>query len=263
MVAQFGRIGSGPGEFRHVSLLPSYDSANATVFDGVNRRLTLISVDSGSTSQAFVNVLSGSKEGFNPEYRFSDGRMLALMIFRTPGETFGFALPGPYSRRLIAAANDSSILIASTGEFSFKVYSHKGTLRCIVRVNGLRRPVTKSIRKAYRSELMATATDAKTRRTWEARSADEVFQDSLPAFDQLMFDRRGNIWSRRSATADELSAEWLVFSVSGMPLAVVTAPRAFTFRDILDSSILGIWTDEWSREQVREYQLARSSDPRD
>jgi hypothetical protein len=295
-VASFGRQGSGPGEYGHVDLIGSGDRSTAVVFDAMNRRITKLSLDSSHLSlidlrsgdEANVNpeylfsdrtllgrIPSALPDDAPANGSFRDTERVVIVdsalrlqadlgrhagsdvVVRQAGETFGFALDAPYSRRLITHANDSTILLASTGPFVIGVYSVDGTMRRSIRVSGLRRPVTKQIRQAYRAELLASAANDAVRKAWELRSADEVFLDSLPAFDQMLFDRGGDIWVRLSATAAEKQATWLVLTTRGELVARLQAPSAFTFHDILDDSILGIWTDEWSREQVREYALKR------
>jgi hypothetical protein len=181
------------------------------------------------------------------------------VVVRQAGETFGFALDAPYSRQLLASVNDSTIVLASTGPFTIGVYTVGGELRRSIRVTDARRAVSRPMREAYRAGLLASAANDAVRKAWELRAADDVFPDSLPAFDQLLLSRRGELWVRLSASTAETQARWLVFTTDGKLKARLTAPSAFSFHDISDGTILGVWTDEWSREQIREYALQRPS----
>lgn len=293
-----GRFGAGPSEFRHLDLVGSFDASVATIFDALNRRLSILSFDSAPSR--YINLAQGPRGGLNPEYRFRDGRLLARIprgvpkdaprngVYRDteqvvivdstaglqvdfgahagvdihahePGLTFGFALDAPFSRRLFVAANDSAVLLASSGAFTFSIYRPSGELSRIVRVNGSRQAVTAKMRRAYRESLMKTATDERTRIAWEMRSADEVFPDSMPAYDQLVLAREGHVWVRLASAGDREIAEWLVFDLQGAPLARVGVPAALALHDIDGTAVLGVWTDEWSREQVRGYHIVRAA----
>jgi hypothetical protein len=105
---------------------------------------------------------------------------------------------------------------------------------------------------------MKTATDESTRIAWEMRSADEVFPDSLPAYDQLVLARDGHVWIRVASGGHSENAEWLVFDLQGTPRFRLRLPSALTLHDIDGTALLGVWTDEWSREQVRGYHLLRT-----
>lgn len=155
------------------------------------------------------------------------------LVSRPAGETYGFLLPAPYARKLLVGANDSAIVLSSTGAFDVQLYSAEGRLRRRIRFPELQRPVTRAMREEYRARLMRAATDERTRRTWELRSSDDVFGALLPAIDQLRLDRLGLLWVRRSTTVVDAHAEWLVFTQGGSLVARVQAPAMLTLHDIL------------------------------
>lgn len=295
VVWMHGRVGSGPGEYRHLQLLASSDTTSFTLHDGSARRLTVVPLDSSAFS--LVSLQASPAGPFNPVYRFPSGGLLVRtpgpgqgdqetgfardtdrvalvdsslrmavdlgmhpstdLVSRPAGETYGFLLPAPYARELLVDANDSTIVLSSTGAFDVQLYSAAGRLRRRIRFPALQRPVTRAMREEYRTRLMRTATDERTRRTWELRSSDDVFGEFLPAIDQLRLDRLGLLWVRRTTTAVDAHAEWLVFTQGGALVARVQAPAMLALHDILRSAVLGVWTDAWGREQVHEYALER------
>lgn len=68
------RIGSGPGEYRHLQLLASSDMTSFTLHDGSARRLTVVPLDSSALS--LVSLQASPAGPFNPVYRFPSGGLL-------------------------------------------------------------------------------------------------------------------------------------------------------------------------------------------
>lgn len=291
-----GGTGSGPGEFQHLRLVGSSDGETLPLFDAVGMRLTLRSLDPDTTR--IVDLRGAAAGRISPVFRFGDQRMLAKlsgppgtpqetgtsrtvdrllivdsaleldvdmgpypaddMVDRQFAEGGGVWLPSPFGRKLVAAANDSTIAISSTGPFEIRIFTDSGVPARWLRVRIPRVPVTRAMRAAHRERLLATAVDQQSRRILSQLSADDVFPDSLPAFDEMLFDGQGLLWTRLSTSAHDIESFWMVLNPGGSLVAVAAVPRDLVLHDIGEGTVLGVWTDEFGREQVHRYELQRS-----
>lgn len=180
-----------------------------------------------------------------------------MIVRDDPNDGFWYGEPTPFPSRLLLAANDSVIFVSPGGPFEILMYDAVGALRRVLRVADARRPVTKAMTEQYRARVMVFATDPVSTKEWTALSRDDVFPANLPAFDQMLVDRQGLLWLRRTVVEGDTQAEWVVVKSDGALVARLEVPAALTLHDIDEGSVLGVWTDEMKREQIRRYTLNR------
>ena len=156
------------------------------------------------------------------------------------------------------AITDSVLFLARTGRYAVGKYDHNGRLLASICVDRARKHVSQQVVKAYRTRAMRNATDAYTTREWTTLSADDVFPQELPAFDQMLVDSSGRLWVRESATELDRSALWVVLNADGHPLARLRLPAPLSVTAVNGDRILGVWNDFDAPEQVRVYRLVSS-----
>jgi len=295
LVESRGRPGRGPFEFLHLQMLKSADTSVFAFYDALQRRVTVLSAPNAEPA-TFSLVVAGQNSAI-PHVRFGDGQLLARRTGPLPaaspkgvvhgmdtlvrvdqqGRTvasFGAhmaddrvlrlnasgGLTGgrpPYRRQLLVDANDSSVVVAATGEWEMWIFGARGGNPHIVRVDRPRRAVDATMRKLYRERVLRDVRDEYGIREWTMLSNDDVFLKELPAFDQLLFDHEGSIWLRESVTLADKDARWVVFDRAGAPIARVALPAALTPFDISSNRIAGVLLDELGREQIQVWALMR------
>lgn len=296
VVRRTGRIGSGPGEFQTISLVRSTTGTSATAFDVFQRRLTSFTLT--DSSPRLWPLSPALPAGSRPVFRFRNGDLLVRTFGPRPPatprgvtrereyvrriDTLGAVradlgwhaaadrvlrdvgnghLTGgepPFGRQLLVSANDSIIVLASTGAFHFDEYDARGQLRRRVRVDGANRPVNESIRRRYRERVLSAVTDEYGKREWTMLSADDVFPRELPAFDALVVEPTGDVWVRRTPVPDsDDRAEWVVFH-AGRPIYRVMLPVGLTVYDVRDGLIAGVLRSDDGTETIALMRLPAS-----
>lgn len=291
-----GRTGRGPGEFSHIRAVASSDSTDLVAYDEIQMRLSTFHADSAIPT--IVNLASVPGGRIRPIYLYPDGSMLVRRpgplpqpsaegvvrndeeILRVMGSgaiiaDFGRhpaddrvlrarpsgGLTGgepPFGRQLHISANDSLVVVSSSGAWIVDVFDARGNLVRSVRALRRRRAVTADMRQQYRDRVLTGVTDDYGVREWTMLSTDDVFPVELPAFDLLRLDSVGAIWTRETVVDGETVARWFIFSSNGDPLGRVQLPADFVPTDILRDRIAGVWTDSLGGEQVHVFGLDRA-----
>jgi hypothetical protein len=78
----------------------------------------------------------------------------------------------------------------------------------------------------------------------------------LPTYEQLLVDRRGNVWMAEYRVLEEAHV-WQVFDPEGHWLGSVTLPDGGRISEIGEDYVLGVWRDEMDVETVRMYGLIK------
>ncbi len=296
-VSVVGRAGEGPGEFSNIRLIPSEDTNVVVAFDAIQERLTLL--DSVLRNPVVVPLAGLAFGQAIPQYRYSNSDLLVRIPEPRPepsndGVVRGSArllrmshqgiklvdygrfpaddrvlrlteqggLTGgtpPFPRRLVTASVDSMVIIAPTGAFQLELFHIGGRHVRSLRVAGDRVPVTSAMVLAYRARVMKWATDPYATREWTLLSNDDVFPKYLPAFDMAVMDRNGLLWVRETPRESETLASWIVFTRSGQPSGRASLPSAFVPSVITSSKLYGLWNDGVNAEEVRVYDLKRTT----
>ncbi len=153
-------------------------------------------------------------------------------------------------------AGVGGIVTAYGGRFELRWFDSNGTPTRVVRAEIEPTVVTDAVKsRVLRSEAATAA-----RRRQVAREGPAVPQHwaaTLPVIARVRMDRTGRVWVRRWTFDDESTAEWIVFSVNGQPIARVTLPGTFSFHDAGADYLLGRHTDDDGVQSVRMYRLPR------
>jgi hypothetical protein len=80
-------------------------------------------------------------------------------------------------------------------------------------------------------------------------------RETVPAFDRLIVDRKGNLWTRDFLVSDQDPPRWSVFDTEGRWLGTVQTPTGLEIYEIGSDWIVGKIRDELDVEYVRVYRL--------
>jgi hypothetical protein len=293
VVESHGRVGQGPGEYQHLQLIRNGNQQMLAGFDALQSRVTLHNLgDSTVATHSFAGLPIGY---LIPEHRFSNGELLvrndgglpkasekglvhgydavirvsavgapivqygkhaaADRVLRPDGPGHVIGGDPPYKRELLIAATDSFVFVSSSGNFIIDRYDLNGRLDRSIRILQPRVPVTKDMIVRYRARVMEGVKDPYGIREWTMLSADDVFPDSLPAFDVMIADRAGRIWLRESVPEDTSMATWLVLTTGGDVIGRVEFPAGFRAMDADSLRVAGVWTDPDGGQQVHVYEI--------
>jgi hypothetical protein len=153
-------------------------------------------------------------------------------------------------------AGVGGIVSAYGGRFELRWFDSNGAPARVVRAEIEPTAVTDAVKSRVLKIEAATA----ARRRQVAREGPAVPQhwaSTLPVIARVRMDRTGRVWVRRWTFDDEPTAEWIVFSVNGQPIARVTLPGTFTFHDAGADYLLGRYTDDDGVQSVRMYRLPK------
>jgi hypothetical protein len=293
-IDQRGRLGRGPGEFQHVSLIGSEDGSRLVAYDGVLQRTTVFG-DSDTITTSIAEAASTGQT--RPVFRYQNGDLLVVLSGSLPDPTrdgiirahesivrmaasgerlieYGWfagadivlrhgrngGLTGgepPFARALLVGAVDSMVVVASTGPFQFDLFNKQGALVRSVRADMKPRRVSPGMITRYRERVLRDIHDDYGVREWTMLSANDVFPKTLPAFDALLTDKSGAVWVRRSVTDEDTAAMWFVFDRSGEPIGRVTLPTNFAVTEVGLSSLVGISQDADRLQAVHVYRYSR------
>lgn len=294
-VRAWGRSGQGPGEYQNVRLLPASAHDRLVTYDALQQRVIVL--DSAGRVAAQLSLGAMGMAAIRPVSWRADSSILVQNRLRMPAPaakgtvrevetvllmsgqgdtiaTFGQfaadervlrARPGggltggdaPFQRRLLVAPADSVVYIASTGPWEVLSYGLDGKLRRALRIDLPAHSVTPEMIAAYRATVMQFAVDPRSTEEWTMLSADDVFPAHLPAFDQMLVDRKGLLWIRRTPIPVAELACWYIFDQRGMPVAKASVTSGLRVTDITANHIVGIVKDELGREAVRMYEVQR------
>ena len=79
----------------------------------------------------------------------------------------------------------------------------------------------------------------------------------LPAYEQVLLDRAGNLWTVRVRWFWSEAPVWQVLDPQGRWLGQVAMPPGGRISEIGEDYVLGVWRDEMDIETVRMYGLVK------
>lgn len=103
--------------------------------------------------------------------------------------------------------------------------------------------------------LQGARTDARRRRL-QRLFQEWTYPPFQPAYDQLVVDHEGNLWTRHYAIGSKRS-NWSVFGPTGRWLGVIEIPVGFTIKEIGSDYVLGVSVDDIGVELVQLYALEK------
>jgi hypothetical protein len=284
-----GGDGEGPGEFRSVGFIWRLGTDSLAVLDYRLFRISIFDLDGvfGRT----VRLEGGENEMVFPSGLFGDGSLLGLATLRDGGENLELGsfrdlvehrhydrdghllstlvvLPG--SELVRAARPDGSAITTGprhgltawtvTGKGSFiygpadsyeiQEWSQDGELLKVARLEKERRETPAQEITNY--EESVAAMNPQRRQLWEA----VPIAGRLPAYEQVLLDRTGNLWLLEYLLAEEAPV-WQVLDTQGVWLGEVAMPPGGRISEIGEDYVLGVWKDEMDVERIRLYGLVK------
>ena len=285
-----GRQGDGPGEFRGLRRIVRLPGDSLLAEDGIAARMTLY--DSSGTLIRSWSVPDAA--GAVPLGRLPDGSFVALAertIAPPPGYTrLQAALlryreggirdtltvqPGgewytvvcgtqsspavcgvgvPYGLRSLAAVAGPFVFVGNGERYELlRIDTRSG------RVDTLRRTVAETPlsaeRRAFFIDSIASSVPESRRAVVRQRFADAPVRQSMPYFEAIATDDRGNVWLARPQERSGTARAWDVLSSEGRFLRTVALPAALAVHAIADGFVIGVSRDEDGVEFVAVHRL--------
>lgn len=160
-------------------------------------------------------------------------------------------LPPPFGRGTGLAVGPGRIYLGDQERFEILGMDADGTLRQIVRLQGLDRTVTPEA-----MEALSLVDESGLQPEW-AQEFWAHAPETLPAFGRIVLDALGNLWVSDYVITGEPPRRWLVFSPDGALRGRVEVPAGLTVLEIGMSHLLGVTRGEGVPQEVRRYGLER------
>lgn len=291
LLAELGRAGEGPGEFRSINAAFGYRSDSLLVHDRRLNRVTIFSLQGGEP-RVFTPRPSDESLG-RPAIvgTLSDGRMLARQdlpsgvdglsrvtstlsvlgsegaeetrigsfsgdeIFLHRSEGFTASLPRPYPIRLFTATAGDAVLIGDGGAGSIERWTAGGSLA--FRWQSSERPTALdgTAQEEHREALLAdNPMPPGMAEPWAAGIRELPYPDSLPLFAGMLVDESRKVWVWRERS-DDGATNWAVIDTDGKLVGVVELASEVTVFAVTATSVLAVGTDEFDVEYVEVYSI--------
>lgn len=288
-----GRMGDGPGEFRGLRRILRLPGDSILAEDGLSSRMTLYDsagtlVRSWSIAEAAASVappplgrlpdgtfvaLAERALARPPGYtrfeasvlRYRDGRILDTLLVSTGGEWYTVACgtqasPGlcgvgvPYGLRSLAASAGPFVFFG-TGE-RYEVLRLDVRSR---RLDTLSRdvpatPLSPARRASYIDSIAGTVHESR-RALVRQRFAEAPVRRTMPFFEALATDDRGNLWLARPQERSASERAWDVLAADGRFVRTVMLPASLSVTALSDGYVVGVARDGDGVEFVAIYRL--------
>ncbi len=293
-----GRAGDGPGEFAGLAQVFADDDGGIYAFDVRQQRLTRWSLKSGvlrSTTlsrAAFGRRMSGAgRLGSGELYVWEAPRLEAshpgdvvrdvVGIHRLSGDGIVgdrlVAIPGMYATQFEV---QGQVGIRSVMFSPRALHTQLG--RCILSMPGDGTSITVTRVAGAGGDARiplpfpAQPTDESDRRKWvegtaaandappeairmlEAVASELAMVDRFPVANRIIGDPAGYVWLERYAPPEGPSGDWSVLDGRGAVVGEIALPEGFRLMGVTDDRIIGVWSDDLGRQEVRAYALRRS-----
>jgi hypothetical protein len=176
---------------------------------------------------------------------------------RSGGDFFVAVTQPPFGRVAELAAFDDEFCFGSGDPYEISCYGSDGTLRGLIRREVAQRVVTDADVAALKQRDLDDAEDDAARRRVEQRYSEMPVPGTMPVFDDVEFDDRGNLWVRDYDPNPDAERRWTVFDGEGRMIAGITVPPGLGVMQVGDDFLLALWRDELDVEHVRMFDLTR------
>lgn len=298
LLAQAGREGDGPGEFKRPGGAVSLGGDTILVYDASHMRFSLFDTDGNFLDDhrlekpeggeevprltlyglvdAVGDTLTLRGEGFsfrsnssgdyvweNPTLRYTSDGTLVGEVAEPTRMWFYDTSDGPRTR-LFGGAQDvmavnGLVYIGDRERYEVRIYDPP---RGLVRVDRLERPrrrVTDETVQRYRDRLAENIEDPdRLKQRLEFVDKSPV-ADSLPWIQNVTADALGNVWVTEYAVPGQESPAVGVFSAEGEWLGTVQLPPNFHPLDIGQDYVLGVLRDELDVQHLVSLRLEREA----
>ena len=181
------------------------------------------------------------------------------LAFEFMGRSRRGAMTIPFTPSTVLAVAGSKVIVGTSTSYQISQFTPDGVLIRLIRKRHSRLPVEPSDVDSFLDSLRAQyATGGPEAKTHVKMNEETPPADSMPAFDDLIVDREGNLWVSASRHHGDPSVRWDVFDTAGIWLGVVPGPDGFRVTDIGSDYLLGLWKDDLEVEHALLYELIKS-----
>ncbi|MCH7717190.1 MAG: hypothetical protein IH876_13730 [Gemmatimonadetes bacterium] len=181
------------------------------------------------------------------------------LAFEFMGRSRRGAMTIPFTPSTVLAVAGSKVIVGTSTSYQISQFTPDGVLIRLIRKRHSRLPVEPSDVDSFLDSLRAQyATGGPEAKTHVKMNEETPPADSMPAFDDLIVDREGNLWVSASRHHGDPSVQWDVFDTEGIWLGVVPGPDGFRVTDIGSDYLLGLWKDDLEVEHALLYELIKS-----
>ena len=281
-----GRGGGGPGEFdspRMLWVLPGdslvvLDFTRISVFDSTGAFVRAALSGSWSPQDRFADgtflrlVIPPGKDPFQPGYlrplyavvrTAEDGSAADTLTYIPGDELFRQEVAGgvashyaPVGAVRTAATHGDSIYTGDGSAYEVWDFDQRGVPVRIIRRASERTPVDATAIRSFEAFILDRAVTDAQRVSRNRLFREWTYPSFQPAYDRLLVDAEGNVWTRHFSIGDQQS-EWTVFDPAGRWLGVLALPPGLNVKEIGSDYVLGVAVDDLDVEYVRLYALAK------
>lgn len=288
-----GRQGDGPGEYRGLRRILRLPGDSLLAEDGLASRMTLY--DSAGTlvrtwniaeAGAFVTppplgrlpdgtFVAMADRAVTPPpgftrfeaslVRYRDGRIVDTLLVQPGGEWYTVACgtqssPGlcgvgvPYGLRSLAATAGPFVFFGTGERYEVQRFDTRSR-----RVDTLRRDVPATpltaARRSYFVDSVASTVPESRRALVRQRFDEAPARRTMPFFETLATDDRGNLWLALPQEQAGSTRAWDVLSADGRYLRTVRIPASLAVTAISGGFVIGVSRDDDGVEYVEVYRL--------
>jgi hypothetical protein len=285
-----GSDGEGPGEFRSVGNIWRLGSDSLAVLDYRLYRLSVFDTD--GVFGRVIRLGEGPKGLPFPSGMFEDGTILALASEEDDGEYDGdlgsirdrvqhrrYDREGRFMRSLVtldgselyrathpdgsgfttspqhglrawSVAGSDTWFFGASEAYEVQEWSLDAELLRIIRLEKDRRAMPTGVVAEWEERLNNMNPQAK--QLWVSIPLPE----RLPAYEQILLDRAGNLWMGEYVVLDETPL-WQVVDPRGRWLGEVAMPPGGRISEIGEDYVLGTWRNDMDVQMVRMYGLVK------
>ncbi|MCW5825752.1 MAG: hypothetical protein KIT38_04375 [Gemmatimonadaceae bacterium] len=197
--------------------------------------------------------------------RYRDGRILDTLIVQPGGDWYTVACgtpssPGvcgvgvPYGLRSLAAVAGPYVFVGNGERYELLRIDTRAQ-----RVDTLRRDVPptplSAARRAFYIDSVAASVPAARRDLVRQRFVDAPVRRSMPYFEAIATDDRGNVWLARPQERSGGTREWDVLASDGRLLRTVRLPASLAVTSVANGFVVGVSRDDDGVEFVAVYRL--------
>jgi hypothetical protein len=160
-----------------------------------------------------------------------------------------------FGRSGVFAPHPEGVWAGYGGHWELRLYDPDGSLKRIVRVPGLERPLTDAEVQAVFAAAETNDTTPsmlERRRVWRELSPRPAMR---PTFDRALVDDEARIWLREWPGADETRFRWWVFRGGGELLGSVDMPAGVDLMAVAGNDAWGVFRDDFDVPYVVRYPM--------